>query len=167
LAALHSRTPSVPHQSAALPPPRPDPIADSRKLTDTLSVAPQLRLEDLEAARDAGFRTIINNRPDREEPSQPGSADVAQKAQELGLNYFHQPVVSGDITDQNVDEFAALLAKAEGPTLAFCRSGTRCTFLWALSQAPHKDLGELARAAANAGYDIRGLASRLRHRQQQ
>jgi len=142
-------------------------MADFRKLTDTLSVAPQLRLEDLEAARDAGFRTIINNRPDREEPGQPGSADVAQKAQELGLNYFHQPVVSGDITDQNVDEFAALLAKAEGPTLAFCRSGTRCTFLWALSQAPHKDLGELARAAANAGYDIRGLASRLRHRQQQ
>ena len=145
----------------------PGPMADFRKLTDTLSVAPQLRLEDLEAARDAGFRTIINNRPDREEPGQPGSAEMAQKAQELGLNYFHQPVVSGDITDQNVDDFAALLAKAEGPTLAFCRSGTRCTFLWALSQAPHEDLGVLANAAANAGYDIRGLASRLRHRQQQ
>src|SRR5690606_33680251 len=99
----------------------PGPMADFRKLTDTLSVAPQLRLEDLQAARDAGFRTIINNRPDREEPGQPGSADMAQKAQELGLNYFHQPVVSGDITDQNIDHFAPQPAMSDGTTLAFVR----------------------------------------------
>jgi sulfide:quinone oxidoreductase len=42
-----------------------------RKLTDTLSVSPQIAAADLPALHAAGIRAIICNRPDGEGPDQP------------------------------------------------------------------------------------------------
>lgn len=137
-------------------------MTDFRKLTDDLSVAPQLRIEDLDAARAAGFRTIINNRPDHEDMQQPTSEQMAAHATSLGLAYHYLPVISGQITGDNVDDFRTLLEQVDGPVLAFCRSGTRCTYLWALSQAGQEDAGRLQAAAAQAGYDISSLVPYLK-----
>jgi len=82
-----------------------------------------------------GFHTVINNRPDGEGGAeQPTSQAMAQAAQAAGLAYHYLPVISGQITPQQVAEFAALVKAAPGPVLAFCRSGARSTNLWHLGQ---------------------------------
>jgi sulfide:quinone oxidoreductase len=99
-------------------------------LDPNLSVSPQLRLEDLAQLRAAGFRCVVNNRPDREAPGQPTSAQLAGEAARLGLDYHYIPVVPGLVKDADALAFAKLVAGAEGPVLAFCRSGARSTSLW-------------------------------------
>ena len=44
------------------------------------------------------------------------------------------PVISGQITPEDVEEFRAALADLPQPVFAYCRSGTRCQILWQLTQ---------------------------------
>ncbi len=104
-------------------------------LSDKLAVAPQIKPEDLRKLAESGFVGIINNRPDAEAPDQPSSLELEAEAKRAGLAYWHVPVVPGSMTDRDVREFAAALAEAEGPVLAFCRTGNRSTALWKASQA--------------------------------
>jgi sulfide:quinone oxidoreductase len=99
-------------------------------LDANVSVSPQVRIEDLTQLRAAGFRCIVNNRPDGEAPDQPTSAELAAEAARLGLDYRYIPVVPGVVTDSDALAFAKVLAGAQGPVLAFCRSGARSTSLW-------------------------------------
>ena len=133
------------------------------KLTPNISVAHQLTEQDLEAAAAAGFKTIINNRPDGEAPDQPPSEEIAAAAKRLGLAYHHIPAVSGQISNNQVEAFRTALGGAEKPALAFCRTGTRSTYLWALARAQLGDgRDELIEKAAAAGYDLRPIAMYLR-----
>ena len=130
---------------------------DIRKINDAVSVAPQIMADEMAEVARLGFRTVINNRPDGESFDQPPAAVVEAAAQAAGLVYHYQPVTSGGLTVDDVLHFRELLATAEGPVLAFCRSGTRCANLWALAQAGNCNPDEVIAAAANAGYDVRGL----------
>jgi sulfide:quinone oxidoreductase len=130
---------------------------DPRKLSDNVSVAPQLEPADIAEAARLGFRTVINNRPDGEGMGQPRNAELESLARELGLEYHYQPVVSGALALDDVLAFRQLLAAAQTPVLAFCRSGTRCATLWALAQAGQADADSVISAAAQAGYDVSGL----------
>jgi len=130
---------------------------DIRKINDAVSVAPQIGTDELQAVAQLGFRTVINNRPDGESFDQPPAAAVEAAALAAGLAYHHQPVTSGGLTVDDVLHFRKLLEVSEAPVLAFCRSGTRSANLWALAQAGSCDPDEVIAAAANAGYDIRGL----------
>lgn len=134
---------------------------DPRKIDDTISVAPQISVDDVAEAARLGFRTLVANRPDHEEPGQPPMSELEAAARNHGLNWVYMPVESGNITDQDVDRFAPMIRDAEKPVLAFCRSGTRCTVLWALSAARHTPANEIFTKAHGAGYDIAGLAPRM------
>lgn len=131
------------------------------QLSSTLSVATQLQPGDLKTLAEAGIKTIINNRPDGEEMNQPSAAVMAEQAKALGLAYLHQPVVGGMIGDGDIEEFTRLLDNAAQPVLAYCRTGTRCTVLWALSQAGKQAPETIINRAAEAGYDINGLLPQL------
>ena len=133
-------------------------MSEFRRVTDDLSVAPQISLADVNAAAQAGFKTIINNRPDGEEPGQPTSAEMAAAAQAAGLAYAHIPVRGGPTPDQ-VEEERTLLETADGPVLAFCRSGTRSIVTWSIGQLQSgaKDRGELISLGQAAGYDLSGV----------
>ncbi|GHD46752.1 sulfide:quinone oxidoreductase [Marinobacter persicus] len=132
-----------------------------RKIDENISVAPQIAVEDVAEIARLGFKTLVANRPDREEPGQPSMADIEAEAKANGLNWVYMPVESGNITDQDVDNFAPMIRDAEKPVFAFCRSGTRCTILWALSSAREHQPEELLPKARNAGYDISGLVPRM------
>ncbi|WP_372985332.1 TIGR01244 family sulfur transferase [Marinobacter sp.] len=134
---------------------------DIRKIDDTISVAPQISVEDVAEAARLGFKTLVANRPDHEEPGQPSMADIEAAAKEHGLEWVYMPVESGNITDEDVDRFAPMIRDAAKPVLAFCRSGTRCTVLWALSAARSNPAQEIFTKARSAGYDISGLAPRM------
>jgi sulfide:quinone oxidoreductase len=130
-------------------------------LTPFLSVAPQISEQDIGILAARGYRSIINNRPDGEAEGQPASVALAEAARRSGLAYRHLPVVSGKIGEEDVAEFAAALATLKGPVLAFCRTGTRSTSLWALSEAHHLDPETILKVAANVGYDLAALRPRL------
>jgi len=103
------------------------------KHTEDFATAPQLDPEHMAAIAAHGFKTIINNRPDMEGgPAQPTSAQMQAAAEAAGMRYHYLPVVSGAITAEQVAQMAELVEAAEGPVLAFCRSGARSTQLWSL-----------------------------------
>src|ERR1700761_6506648 len=109
-------------------------MTEFRKVTDTFSVAPQIALDDVARAAAQGFKLIINNRPDGEAPDQPASAQVEAAARAAGLDYLYIPV-SGGPTPAQVEAERVALAAADGPVLAFCRSGTRSIVTWSIGQA--------------------------------
>ncbi|WP_022962750.1 bifunctional protein tyrosine phosphatase family protein/NAD(P)/FAD-dependent oxidoreductase [Halopseudomonas pelagia] len=137
-----------------------------KHLSPFIAVAAQLQPADMGTLASAGFRSVINNRPDNEGEGQPSSADMEAAAQASGLEYHYLPVVSGQISDADVSAFTELLNQVRGPVLAFCRTGTRSTSLWALSEAHHLDPVVLLNSARASGYDISGLAQRLEQRWQ-
>ena len=95
-------------------------------LSADVSVAPQLGPEAMEAVAHAGFRSVINNRPDFEGgPGQPTNASIEDAARAAGLAYAFLPVAPGHQTPEEVARFAELLASLPKPVLAFCRSGNR------------------------------------------
>lgn len=131
------------------------------RLTPNLSVAPQLTERDLEEAAAAGFKTIVNNRPDGEAPGQPRSQDLAAAAKRLGLDYRHIPVVSGQLTNDQVAVFRAAVTEGPMPSLAFCRTGMRSTALWALAASDRLSANEILQTASAAGYDLDALRPQL------
>ena len=125
-----------------------------KRLDSNIRVAGQILPADLSALAGEGVTLIVNNRPDGEEPGQPTSAEMEAAARAAGLGYLHIPVAGG-IGEAQVGQMADALGGAEGEVVAFCRSGTRSTFLWALAEARRgADGEELARRAAESGYDL-------------
>jgi uncharacterized protein (TIGR01244 family) len=132
-------------------------MPDFRRVTDEISVAPQIAVADVAAAARQGFKTIINNRPDGEEPGQPANAEIEAAARAAGLAYAHIPVVGRPTPDQ-VETERAFLADAPTPVLAFCRSGTRSIVTWSIGEAlAGADRGELSGLGRAAGYDLSGV----------
>jgi len=137
---------------------------DIRTLAPDVSVAPQIAVGDVAALADRGFRAIIVNRPDAEDDEQPDYAAIEAAAQNAGLAIGFVPVVPGNLTDADVAAFAKALDDLPAPALAYCRTGTRSATLWALSQAGHLSTDAILKTAADAGYDLSGLADRLNER---
>lgn len=134
---------------------------DPKTLSETLAVTGQVQLADIPQVA-ASFATLINNRPDGEEPGQPTSAEIEAAARQAGLAYAYIPLSGQDAADEQVAAFAGALADNPTPALAFCRSGRRSALLWALSQAVSRSPSDLLSTAANAGYDLAFIEPRLK-----
>lgn len=102
----------------------------ARPIADGISVAPQLAPDAMAEAQRAGFRSVVNNRPDFEGgPDQPTGAELAAAAAAAGLEYRHLPVQGGWQSAEDIAAMAALLDELPRPILMFCRSGARSTAL--------------------------------------
>lgn len=132
-----------------------------KRINDDVSVAPQISPDDMPALKAAGFATVINNRPDGEAFDQPSSAVMKAAAEAAGLSYHYIPLGRDGVSPQLVEQTTAALEGSDGPVLAFCRSGTRSTTLWALSQAGKMPAQEIVAQAAHAGYDMSHLMGHL------
>src|SRR6056297_2779656 len=131
------------------------------KVTDALSVSPQISAGDMAAIRDAGYRAIICNRPDGEGADQPTFDEIEAAAKAAGLKVRYQPITSGMVRDEDAEAFGAALMELPGPVLAYCRTGTRSATLWSLSQAKSRPVPEILAATKAAGYDMAGVARRI------
>lgn len=130
-------------------------MSDFRRLNENVMVSPQLALEDVAAAAAQGVAMIVNNRPDGEDPDAPQGDEIAAAVAAAGLNYVAIPIGHSGFSEPQVDAMIAALEQAEGPILAYCRSGTRSTLLWALAAAKQGvEPDTIARTAAQAGYDV-------------
>jgi sulfide:quinone oxidoreductase len=106
----------------------------TKEITPDFTVAGQIRPEEVAEIKARGFRSIICNRPDGEAPDQPDFAEIEAAARAEGLAVAFVPVVSGQITDEDVEKFRAALADLPEPVFAYCRSGGRCQNLWMMSR---------------------------------
>ena len=135
-------------------------MPDIRTLSNTVSVGPQLSVDDLAVLGAQGVTSIINNRPDNEEPGQTSSAELEMAARTAGLAYNHIPI-SGLPHAAAVSAVGDVLksdAADNGRTVMFCRSGMRSAACWAMSQRLEgADADDLRAAAAAAGYDLSRL----------
>ena len=132
-----------------------------KQLDDKTLVAGQIRPEQVAEIAGSGVTAIINNRPDGEEPGQPSGAEIAEAAAAAGIAYRHIPIAGGFNMD-DVMAMADALEASDGTTLAFCKSGTRSTFLWALARSERgADREALIARAAAAGYDLTPIAAYL------
>jgi uncharacterized protein (TIGR01244 family) len=126
-----------------------------RKLTDKVLASPQIGRDEVAAAATEGVTLIINNRPEGESDDQTAGAEIEAAAKAAGLGYVAIPVTHAGFSEAQVKSMAEALAGADGKVLAYCRSGTRSTLLWALAEASRgANPDELARHAAEAGYDL-------------
>ncbi len=123
------------------------------KLSDSVAVAPQITPAEVAEVAAAGYKVLINNRPDGEEASQPGNADIAAAAAAAGLEYHYMPVNALNFPGEDFAEMCSLLADEGKPVLAFCRTGTRCANLWVASKSG-EDRDAAHRAARGLGFDL-------------
>ncbi|PZX12792.1 sulfide:quinone oxidoreductase [Palleronia aestuarii] len=134
---------------------------DVKKLTDRLSVGPQITPADVADLKSRGFRSIVVNRPDGEGGDQPAFSEIEVAAREQGLEARHIPVETGKVSDADVKAFATALEELPGPIYAHCRSGMRSATLWALSQAGHRPMADILARGKTAGFDLNGVARRI------
>ena len=127
-----------------------------RQLTDSISVSPQISAADVEQAKKMGVTFILNNRPEGEAPDQTSGDEIEAAAKAAGIGYAAVPVTHSGFAPWQLDGMDEALAQAEGgKLLAYCRSGTRSTLLWALARSRAGDHpAMLAEKAEAAGYDL-------------
>ena len=101
-----------------------------RQISEDYSVTGQITPADVAAIKAAGIRSVICNRPDGEQEDQPLQEAVRTAVEAAGLAFRYVPVVSGQMTADNVAEQAKALEELPAPVLAYCRSGGRCTNLF-------------------------------------
>ena len=134
-----------------------------RKLDARIYASPQIGVEDIAEARTMGIRLIVNNRPEGESDDQTAGAEIEAAARAAGLDYCAIPITHAGFSGQQVEAMRrALDGAGDAPVLAYCRSGTRSTFLWALAEASAgRSPQDLQAAAAGAGYDISSIRAQL------
>ena len=126
-----------------------------RKLTDTIFASPQIGLAEVAEAKAQGIALIVNNRPEAESDDQTPGAEIEAAAKAAGIAYVAIPVTHAGFSEAQVQAMSKAISEADGPVLAFCRSGTRSTLLWALAEASSGvNPAVIAAQAAQAGYDI-------------
>lgn len=126
---------------------------DLRQLSPNLAVSGQIQPSDVQALAEAGFKVLVNNRPDDEVDDTMDHAVMQQAAAAAGMRYHYLPFHPGQVTPQLISDFGAAISD-QGPVIAYCRSGNRCTVLWALNEAGKLPETEILAQAAQAGYDL-------------
>lgn len=128
-----------------------------KKLHHNIYVSGQINAGDFQTMSEAGIKTIINNRPDDEEPGQFSSNQAAELALEYGITYHYLPMANGQpLPPGLVEDFKTVLDSTDEPVLTHCRSGMRSSFLWALGQIPAGKITveEAINAAQSAGIPL-------------
>ena len=134
---------------------------DIRPLSDTYSVSPQITPEDAAAIAAAGYRMVICNRPDAENPPEQQMAAVREAVEGAGMTFVANPFTGPTMGMDNVGAQGEAVAQADGPVLAYCASGNRSSIMWALSQAGSQSTDSMIAAAGKYGYQLEGLREQI------
>ena len=127
------------------------------KIIEDYVVSEQIKPDDINTIKKAGFKTIFCNRPNNEENNQITVQSIEKAAEESGIKFIHQPVVGGQITQADVDQFSDYYDASEKPIFAYCRTGTRSSMLWALSESGKRSVEEILKLTSKAGYNLNNL----------
>jgi uncharacterized protein (TIGR01244 family) len=138
-------------------------MSEFKRVTPDFSVAGQLEPGDIARAAAEGYKIIVINRPEGEDPGQPKVADIKAAAEAAGLEFKAIPFTGLPPAPAIVAETAAMLDEAKGPVLAYCRTGKRSITAWAMAEAlaGNRRPDEILALADKAGYDLSGARGAL------
>lgn len=133
-----------------------------KRINEGFAVTEQVSITDVETLAAQGVKSLICNRPDGESPGQPSYGEIEATARRLGMAVAHVPVVSGQITDKDVQAFGHAYNTMPNPLVAYCRTGTRSIMLWAIDQG-NKGMSsqEILNTGSSAGYDLGDTVKRI------
>lgn len=134
---------------------------DIRPITDQYNVSPQISVEDVPDIKAAGIATVICNRPDMEVPPSHQADAIRAAVEAAGMRFEELPITHQTMTPDRVAVQSSIVEASDGPVLAYCASGTRCSILWAFSQAGHLSSDEILGAVSRAGYDLSAMRPTL------
>ena len=134
---------------------------DIRQLSPNYAVSPQIDPADVASIAEAGFTTIICNRPDAEVPPSHHASVIEAAARDAGLNFVTIPVTHQGLNMEMIDAQKAALTESGGPALAYCASGTRSSIVWALGQAGEMSADDILAATSAAGYELGGMRPQI------
>jgi uncharacterized protein (TIGR01244 family) len=130
-------------------------------LRQDVAVTSQLEQAQVQAVWRAGYKTIVDFRPDDEVAQQSGSTTMKEAAESSGLNFAYIPVPHGDsVPEAAVQKLVGVLSSSPAPFLLYCRSGRRATRTWSLAEATRKgglNAEEITQAAQRGGVSIDDL----------
>lgn len=134
---------------------------DTREITENYFVAPQIEVADIPAIVEAGFKTVVCNRPDSEVPPSHQALAIETAVRAAGLEFHVLPLTHQTMTSDIVAT-QMKLSRGTGPVLAYCATGTRCTVAWAIGSASEgKDIDQILAIAEKGGYQLAGLRPTL------
>jgi len=130
-------------------------------INPAFSVSDQIDEHDVASVAAAGFRCVVNNRPDAEGGTP--AALIQAACDRHGLKFFSLPVEYSLLSLSDAERFSAILRQCEPPLLAYCRSGRRSTALWALAMAAQAQapVPALLARSAQAGVPLEDLRKLL------
>ena len=135
-----------------------------KPIAPSFAASPQLSPADVARAAEAGYKTIICNRPDGEADDQPTAAEISAAARAAGVDFRYLPIKPGVVTDDILTAFEDTIKSCKAPILAYCRTGTRSATLWAMARSKLLSPDAILAATGQAGYDLGGLRPRMEER---
>ena len=133
------------------------------QLSENYSVAPQIVVQDVETILNAGFKSVICNRPDEENPVPCQIKAIKTAARAAGLEFAENVFDSYSFGLDKVQRQNRLLKQLPSPVLAYCASGNRCSVIWAFSFAGTLEINAILEATTHAGYQLSHLRPQLEH----
>ena len=100
------------------------------RITEDYTASAQITTDDVESIADAGFKAVVCNRPDHEDPGQPTAAEIASACERHGLSFHHIPIIGSQLLLETVEAMRDVMISTDGPVFAYCRSGTRSAVVW-------------------------------------
>lgn len=139
-----------------------------RPLSENFAVSPQITPADIPAIREAGFKTVVCNRPDGEVTDEQASKAIRAAVEAEGLRFvFNEFVPSVGPTEDAVETQGRAIEDSDGPVLAYCASGNRSSILWALALAGKRPTDELIAAGTKYGYQTANFRPMIEARAKQ
>ena len=108
---------------------------DWKELDQQVTVAGQIRPEDVAHIAAAGFRVVVCNRPDGEDAGQTDWDEIAEACKHNGIEARYLPQADRNPTEYAVNGFVGAMRKTDGKVFAYCRTGARCEVLWNAAKA--------------------------------
>ncbi|MGI9369902.1 MAG: TIGR01244 family sulfur transferase [Ruegeria sp.] len=132
-----------------------------RPITPRYAVSPQITVEDVPAIAAAGFAKVICNRPDAEVPPDMQSDTIGAAVRAAGMEYEVLELTHRTMTPENIEKQRQMADNCNGPVLAYCASGTRCSVVWAFGQSDRMSADEILNTTGKAGYRLDNLRPAL------
>ena len=130
-------------------------------LSPDYSVASQIAVADVATIAEAGFKSVICNRPDQENPEIHQIAAIKAEVIAAGLEFAENVFDPSTFGSDKIQRQSELLQELPSPVLAYCASGTRCSIVWAFAHASSMDIDGILTATTSAGYQLSHLRPQL------
>ena len=130
-------------------------------LSDDYSVSPQIEVSDVPSIRQAGFKSVICNRPDQENPEPRQIEAIKAAVEAAGMEFAENVFDPSSFGPDKIERQAELLAQLPSPVFAYCASGNRCSIVWAFAQAGRIATDTILDATTKAGYQLAHLRPQL------